>query len=113
MFAAYNAGPGRLEDHLQNGATLPAETRAYIGGIARSLKLSTGKSGLDLVTLTRPDGSVIKIDPAQVVAIRPAPPGEYAPDVKTVVSLGKHKQQAIREEAQAVTAALRAAGKLI
>ena len=113
MFAAYNAGPGRLEDHLQNGVTLPAETRAYVGGIAKSLKLLTGKSGLDLVTLTRPDGTTVKIDPAQVIAIRPASPGEYAPDVKAVITLGKNKLQAIREEPVAATAALRAAGKLI
>jgi hypothetical protein len=30
-------------------------------------------------------------------------PGEYAADVKAVVTLGKHKQQAIREEVQAAT----------
>lgn len=113
MFAAYNAGPGRLEDHLQRGVTLPAETRAYVGGIAKSLKLLTGKSGLDLVKLTRPDGTIVKIDPAQVIAIRPASPGEYAPEVKSVVTLGRHKQQAIREEVLAATSALRAAGKLI
>jgi soluble lytic murein transglycosylase-like protein len=113
MFAAYNAGPGRLEDHLQTGATLPAETRAYVGGIAKSLKFLTGKSGLDLVKLTRPDGTEVKIDPAQVIAIRPASPGEYAPEVKAVIILGKRKQQAIREEVLAATSALRAAGKLI
>ncbi|HEX4636112.1 MAG TPA: lytic transglycosylase domain-containing protein [Rhizomicrobium sp.] len=113
MFAAYNAGPGKLEDHLEHGASLPAETRAYVGGIAKSLKLVTGKNGLDMVSLTRPDGSPVKIDPAQVIAIRAALPGEYAPEVKTVITLGKHKQQAIREEVVAATAALRAAGKLI
>jgi hypothetical protein len=113
MFAAYNAGPGRLQDHLRNGATLPAETRAYVGGIAKSLKLVTGKSGLELVKLTRPDGSTVKIDPAQVIAIRPAPPGEYSPDVKSVVTLGKRKIQAIQEDVLAATSALRAAGKLI
>jgi len=113
MFAAYNAGPGRLKDHLENGTTLPAETRAYVGGIAKSLKLVTGKSGLDLVTLTRPDGSSIKIDPAQVVAVRAASPGEYTPQVKAVVTLGKRKQQAIREDVPAATSALRAAGKMI
>lgn len=113
MFAAYNAGPGRLEDHLQNGVTLPAETRAYVSGIAKSLKLPTGNGELELVKLTRPDGTTVKIDPAQVIAIRPASPGEYAPDVKSVITLGKHQLQAIREEAEAATAALRAAGKLI
>jgi membrane-bound lytic murein transglycosylase B len=30
LFAAYNAGPGRLEDHLHSGHTLPAETRTYV-----------------------------------------------------------------------------------
>jgi soluble lytic murein transglycosylase-like protein len=30
LFAAYNAGPGRLEDHLHKGQALPAETRAYV-----------------------------------------------------------------------------------
>lgn len=30
VFAAYNAGPGRLEDHLHKGQALPAETRAYV-----------------------------------------------------------------------------------
>jgi len=113
MFAAYNAGPGKLENHLEHGVTLPAETRAYVGGIAKSLKLVTGKSGLEMVTLTRPDGSSVKIDPAKVIAIRAASPGEYGADVKSVVTLGKHKQQAIREEVVAATAALRAAGKLI
>jgi membrane-bound lytic murein transglycosylase B len=113
MFAAYNAGPGRLEDHLQNGATLPAETRAYVGGIAKTLKLVTGKSGLDLVKLTRPDGTTVKIDPAQVIAVRTALPGEYESQVKSVVTLARHKQQAIREEVLAATSALRAAGKLI
>ena len=30
LFAAYNAGPGRLEDHLHNGHALPTETRIYV-----------------------------------------------------------------------------------
>jgi soluble lytic murein transglycosylase-like protein len=30
LFAAYNAGPGRLEDHLHKGHALPAETRTYV-----------------------------------------------------------------------------------
>jgi hypothetical protein len=30
MLAAYNAGPGRYEDHVRTGRALPAETRAYL-----------------------------------------------------------------------------------
>jgi hypothetical protein len=37
LFAAYNAGPGRLADHLFHGARLPAETRAYLGGVVKQI----------------------------------------------------------------------------
>jgi hypothetical protein len=30
MFAAYNAGPTRVDAHLTKGTPLPPETRAYI-----------------------------------------------------------------------------------
>jgi Transglycosylase SLT domain len=112
MFAAYNAGPGRLDEHLVHGVRLPAETRAYVGGITKAL-LKTAKGGLNLVKLTCPDGAVVKIDPGQVVAIRAALPGEYAPDVKSVVTLDKRKQQAIREDVQIATATIRGSGGLI
>jgi hypothetical protein len=108
MFAAYNAGPGRLEDHLK-GAKLPAETRAYVGGIAKSLKFAKADfrpAKTELVSLTQPDGATVKIDPSQVTGIRAALPGEYDWSVKTVLTLGKHKQQGIREELAAATAAI-------
>ena len=113
MFAAYNAGPGRVQDHLEKGASLPAETRAYIGSIAKTLKIQIGKNGLNPVTLTRPDGVTVKIDPTQVTAIRAALPGEYDWTVKSVLTLGKHKQQAVREDTQVAAAAIRASGKSI
>ncbi|ARC36796.1 lytic transglycosylase domain-containing protein [Paracoccus yeei] len=34
MLAAYNAGPGRYDEHLASGRTLPAETRAYVATLA-------------------------------------------------------------------------------
>jgi len=37
LFAAYNAGPGRYEDHLRTGKPLPAETRDYVARIAEML----------------------------------------------------------------------------
>ena len=113
MFAAYNAGPGRLEQHLVHGVTLPAETRAFVGGITRNLNLRIASSDVDLVRLTRPDGAVVKLDPGQVTAIRAALPGEYAPSVKTVITLGKHKQQGIQEDVRIATAAIRSVGGLI
>jgi len=37
FLAAYNAGPGRYEDHLATGRPLPAETRAYVAALTPSL----------------------------------------------------------------------------
>ena len=37
MLAAYNAGPGRVDDLLQTGRPLPRETRAYIAAILSSI----------------------------------------------------------------------------
>jgi len=111
MFAAYNAGPGKLEDHLEHGVRLPAETRAYVGGITKTLH--TDKSGLDLVKFTRPDGVTVKIDPGQVTAISAPQPGEYGDSVKSVLTLGHHRQQAIVETVASVQAAIRAAGSAI
>jgi soluble lytic murein transglycosylase-like protein len=34
FLAAYNAGPGRYEQHLIDGKPLPAETRAYVAALA-------------------------------------------------------------------------------
>jgi hypothetical protein len=33
MLAAYNAGPGRYDEHLATGRPLPAETRAYVAAL--------------------------------------------------------------------------------
>ncbi len=111
MFAAYNAGPGKLEDHLEHGASLPAETRAYVGGITKALRADKG--GLDLVRFTRPDGTVVKIDPGEVTAIRAPLPGEYADSIKSVLTLRRHRQQAIVETVASARSAIRAAGSAI
>ena len=49
LFAAYNAGPGRLEAHLHKGKKLPAETRAYIKGAVRVVAENCAKQKKDLV----------------------------------------------------------------
>ena len=41
MLAAYNAGPGRYDEHLATGRTLPAETRAYVATLAPVLGPAT------------------------------------------------------------------------
>ncbi|WP_456115065.1 lytic transglycosylase domain-containing protein [Sphingopyxis yananensis] len=37
MLAAYNAGPGRYDEHLKNGRPLPHETRSYLTKLSRSV----------------------------------------------------------------------------
>jgi hypothetical protein len=34
FLAAYNAGPGRYDDHLATGRALPSETRAFVAALA-------------------------------------------------------------------------------
>jgi hypothetical protein len=51
MLAAYNAGPGRYDEHLTTGRVLPAETRAYIATLA---PLLGGAAALDAPTSAPP-----------------------------------------------------------
>jgi membrane-bound lytic murein transglycosylase B len=104
MFAAYNAGPGKLEDHLMRGESLPAETRAYVGAIAKSL--NAAGSGPEQVAFTGPDGGTLKIDPSQVVGVRAAFRGEYGNNVKSVLTLRHHRHQAILEDVATAEAAI-------
>ena len=103
MFAAYNAGPGRLE----KGGLLPAETRAYLAGVTATVRIAKG--GDDMVNLTRPDGQTVKLDPGTIVAIRAPLPGEYGASVQAVLTVGR-RTQAVRETIQVATAAIRATG---
>lgn len=106
MFAAYNAGPGRVE----RGGKLPAETRAYVGGITKTLRSRTAAA--DLVRLTRPNGASVNIDVTEVTGIRAALPGEYPRSVKAVVTIaGRH--QAVRENVSVAINAIRATGGLL
>ena len=107
MFAAYNDGPGNIEDHLHHGRPLPAETRGYIASIARFLKVKT--LGFGTVAFTQPDGIKVTIDPAKVTGIQAALPGIYATSVHAVISMGKI-HRGVREDVAEATALLRAHG---
>ena len=106
MFAAYNDGPGKLEDHLYRGRALPAETRAYVSGIAGMLGVKTAQGdAAHLAKLTRPDGTPVMVDRAQVRSIQAVAPGEYADGVQSVVVVGKMRQ-GVRESVGEATAAI-------
>lgn len=112
MFAAYNDGPGNIEDHLYHGRPLPKETKGYIASIAKSLGDKLVIGDLAKVTLTQPDGVKVEIDARKVSAVRPAIPGIYAASVQAVISVGK-LNRGVREDVAEATKILRAHGAKI
>ncbi len=62
VFAAYNAGPGRYEEHLRTGLPLPSETRTYIalvtGDPARPVPRAAVGRDLFLLRVNRPSSSI-------------------------------------------------------
>jgi hypothetical protein len=106
MFAAYNTGPGHLEDHIHHGAPLPAETRAYVAGITRALhKGEVWLSRNNKLILTAPNGHKVTVDPVRVRSVRAALPGEYGSGVSAVLDLGKTRQ-GVKESPEFVLAVL-------
>jgi hypothetical protein len=131
MFAAYNAGPAKLQNHLTTGQSLPVETRNYVTRIAHTLGTvfafvkekpkSNGKVHLAaksgsrthlagnhraLVKFTRPNGRAVWIDVKQIASVRPALHGEYPRSVRSIITAGRTKQ-AVRESVAIVKAAKR------
>jgi len=91
FLAAYNAGPGRLDDYLTRSRTLPAETRRYVAIIGAKLgsdvpnRPSPGAQyAMNALPLQIPDGSRYA-DPAPAYsvavasALNSAPPGALPP----------------------------------
>jgi len=111
LFAAYNAGPQRVDDLLAHGTALPAETQAYIKGIDKILGGNGGPDGTAIlaVNLTRPDGSPVKVDPIAVLSVREAFAGEYPDNVKAVLRFDR-RSQAVTEDVDTVTRAVREHG---
>jgi soluble lytic murein transglycosylase-like protein len=114
MFSAYNAGPGTLENSLAKGTPLPLETRLYAAGIGRILNDPAVGDGAKIAfaKFTRPDGTMVEVDPVAVRSIHTAAEGEYAPGVQAIINMGVLKQ-GVREDAATVTAALRQRGSKI
>ncbi|HWE06603.1 MAG TPA: lytic transglycosylase domain-containing protein, partial [Rhizomicrobium sp.] len=119
MFAAYNDGPGHLEERLMKGKLLPDETRNYISRIVTALGSagaavvgSASAAQAELVKFTRPNGTPVWIDVAGATLARASLPGEYAPGVKSVITVGRLKQGVV-EDLASVQAAIRAHGGIV
>lgn len=108
MFSAYNDGPGNLEYRLMHRELLPLETRNYVEDITRALMSGHGLHG-GHASFTRPDGTPVMVDVATVVQVRASLPGEYAPSVRTVITMGRLRQ-GVRETPADVKAILRRHG---
>ena len=109
MFAAYNAGPGQVDDLLARGKQLPAETRAYVARVGAILGTGTDGTSITSAAMTRPDGSQVLIDPMAVSAIRAPLAGEYPEGVQAVLVMGR-LTQAVREAPEAAAAMVRIRG---
>ncbi len=113
LFAAYNDGPGHLDERLRSGGLLPPETENYLGSITGKLNGIGGVSQSPhqgSAKFTKPNGSPVWIDAASVVSWFCAPfPGEYAPSVQSVVNVGRI-HQGVRENVATVKRGLRSHG---
>jgi len=106
MFAAYNDGPGNLEERLLNGRLLPAETRAYVSDITLTLQTGGGVMHWKAARFTRPNGQPVMIGGRAGGVVRAALPGEYAPGVQAVITVGR-VSQGVRESVAQVRAIIR------
>lgn len=55
MLAAYNAGPGRYDEHRATGRPLPAETRAYVAALAPAVGGAVAAGVLEEQSAPPPD----------------------------------------------------------
>jgi len=108
MFAAYNDGPGNLEARMMGRGLLPNETQNYVASITNVLAGGKGGKG-SMVKLTRPNGTPAMINAAAVISVRAAFPGEYAPGVQSVITVGR-LHQGVRESLAQARAIIRAHG---
>jgi Transglycosylase SLT domain len=110
MFAAYNDGPGHLEQRLRNAGLLPLETRNYLVRVTGAVEGRGG--GGAKVKFTRPNGEPVLVDVLGVIAVRAAFPGEYAACVQSVITIGRI-QQGVCESYAKTRALLRARGAAV
>jgi len=72
MLAAYNAGPGRYDEHRSTGRALPAETRAYLAALAPVLGSAPAPETAVEHTAPPPDWREAAIFVARSTDARPA-----------------------------------------
>jgi membrane-bound lytic murein transglycosylase B len=107
MFAAYNDGPGNLEQRMIDGGLLPQETQLYVARITGVVPMRAGARSL--ARFTRPNGEAVMINGFAVTRVRAPLPGEYPPNVNAVIAMGR-LSQGVCETLGETTRVLRAHG---
>jgi hypothetical protein len=110
MFAAYNDGPGHLEERLQRGRLLPLETRNYVSRIVTALNGGTTAKPAAVqagttAKFTRPNGTPVDVQLADITAVRVPLRGEYPAGVNAVITIGRISQ-GVREDYHTVRTAM-------
>jgi soluble lytic murein transglycosylase-like protein len=95
MLAAYNAGPGRTDQHIRAGRQLPAETRAYLAALVPALSGAQPAELRSPVLLAQTDPATAPLFAvvAQPIATSEAavvPKESLSPDESRLLSL--HRQ---------------------
>ena len=69
FLAAYNAGPGRVDEHLRTGRSLPGETQRYVQALGAELAGDVGVSDLPAPSTVR---DLTSLDALRAAALPPS-----------------------------------------
>jgi hypothetical protein len=87
LFAAYNAGPARLNDFLASGRALPAETTAYVARVLDTdVTAPTVPKTRPIAPVSRWESSLFFVNTAHSGATNPSTPGTFS-DANLFVAL--------------------------
>ncbi len=91
MLAAYNAGPGRTDQHVRAGRRLPAETRAYIAALVPALNGTPSSETGPIVKLAQADPATgplfAPVTPPSGLSDAATPSERLSPDESRLLTL--------------------------
>ncbi|MCO4053175.1 MAG: lytic transglycosylase domain-containing protein [Bosea sp.] len=102
MLAAYNAGPGRTDQHVRAGRRLPAETRAYIAVLVPALNGTPSSETGPIVKLAQADPATGPLfapvtPPSGLSDAAPTPSERLSPDESRLLTLHRRLEAEARQ----------------